>query len=149
MGFGSTKRKNKKTTKLIPKPQKTSKSTKKHQNDDGIDAIDKRSPGVYPASKNDKILKITSNDTNINTSATIRTKIDTDNYFNLGKEALKIFYKHTNGNNRASNNQWSLVYDEYIRTGGKKITISTLKIYMKKLKNYLINHQVRNISLLH
>ncbi|KAG0435885.1 Retrovirus-related Pol polyprotein from type-1 retrotransposable element R2 [Dictyocoela muelleri] len=134
MGFGSTKRKNKKTAKLIPKPQKTSTSIKKHQNDVGINAIEERSPGVYPASKNDEFEKLHPNDDKLNTSFTINQKIDTDNYFNLGKEALKIFYKHTNGAKRASNNQWSMIYDEYMRNSGKKLTLSSFKIYMIKTK---------------
>ncbi|KAG0435892.1 LINE-1 retrotransposable element ORF2 protein [Dictyocoela muelleri] len=152
MGFGTTKEKSKKQTKLKNKPQKDTKIAANV----GNDTIRKISS--FPAAKmntnasKNEIIEIDNPNSETNLQnlniKTTNKNFKKGEYYDLGKSTIKIFYKHTHGMDRANPEQWENIHREYIYKTQSKISLSTFKVYLWKTKEiHLKNRKSSNESL--
>ncbi|KAG0435865.1 Retrovirus-related Pol polyprotein from type-1 retrotransposable element R2 [Dictyocoela muelleri] len=144
MGFGSTKKKNEEQTKLRKKPQKNTIHTTKNDKD-AKKEITKTSTAKIDIETSEKAIPEIKNanvefETTDTISKSTNKNIQKGEYYDLGKDTLKIFYKHTNGMNRANDEQWKNIYQEYANTTGSKITLSSFKVYVNKTKQIHIRN---------
>ncbi|KAG0438659.1 hypothetical protein DMUE_2949, partial [Dictyocoela muelleri] len=169
-GKRKNKKKNDKTTKLITQPQITTKDTSKpekscdkdilHENPNESQSVLNKTNSEQPISiynekfifppnfefENHKSNHISNKNQSLNQNSKDTTNLN--KYYNLGKETLKLFYKHTNGSKRANTYQWSEIHNEYLQNGGKNLTLSSFKLYMgKTTKLYHTNDKTQTNTL--
>ncbi|KAG0435826.1 Retrovirus-related Pol polyprotein from type-2 retrotransposable element R2DM, partial [Dictyocoela muelleri] len=146
--FGSTEKKNQEQSKLVKTHSKDTENDQQHKNETEKDV--KHTPSTKNTISTDSVCTCNKQNKKIkNTSTTLsiinnnknynRNTSNNDEYFNLGKEALTIFYKHTHGNERASPSQWSQIYNEYISKSTRHISLKSFKNYFGKTRKLYSN----------